>query len=99
MREGHAGVRLMNDNACRWPLWWAEGLQAEPGILRLSEDLETRVRALAQHFDDHFEPVSHWDDDDAKSRHARLAGEVEAGLVAEIGHDLEVRSDLWELTD
>lgn len=99
MREGHAGVRLMNDYCCWWPLWWVEGGQVEPDELQLSDDLDHKARALAAHFNEHFDPFSHWDTDGARVRHALLAREVEAGLVLEVGHDLEIRADLWELAD
>jgi len=99
MRDGHVGVRLMNDYACDWPIWWAEGLQAQPEDLDLSADLEEKVRAWARHFDEHFDHLSRWGCEQAKQTHARLAREIEAELTAQIGRDLEVRTDLWELQD
>lgn len=97
MRDGHAGVRLMNDYACRWPIWWVEGQQAEPDVLGLTADLQADVRLWAQHFQDHFDPYTRWDSDDSERDHARLAESLRSRLLAEIGHDLDVHADLWEL--
>jgi hypothetical protein len=97
MRDGHAGVRLMNDYGCRWPIWWIEAQQAEVDVLDLSEDLEADVRAWATHFADHFDHLTSWDSDEARRTHARLADSLLERLRAEIGDDLEVHSDLWEL--
>lgn len=97
MRDGHEGVRLMNDYAAGWPLWWTEGLQAEPQLLRLSADLEARLRMWARHFDDHFDPYTRWDSEASERLHAAIADELILRLKDEIDADLAVHPDLWEL--
>lgn len=97
MSDRRRGVRLMNDYTVVWPLWWIDGGQVQPGDLDLSEATRERLRAWAAHFNAHFDPFQGWDTPAAARGHAAAADQLVVDLRRELGPDVPVRPDLWEL--
>lgn len=97
MFDGHKGVRLMNDYAAVWPLWWSDGGQVREGELPLSADLVSALLAWAESFEEHFRYQSGWDSREAEAKHAETARLLVSALTDELHGMLEVETQLWEL--
>lgn len=99
MFAGHTGIRLMNDYAAVWPLWWSDGGQVREDELPLSADLVSDLLAWAEGFEGHFDYQSGWDSREAETKHAETARRLVAALTEELDGSLEVEAQLWELSD
>ncbi len=94
--DEHRGVRLMNDYAARWPLWWEEGGQLERSDLVLSDALVADILAWVAGFQEKFDHETGWPSADERLAHAARAHELAERLRAEVPAGLQVRLDLWE---
>ena len=97
MLDGHTGIRLMNDYAAVWPLWWSDGGQIPEHALPLSAALTRDLFAWAEHFEAHFSYETGWDAPESRAAHADRADRLVADLRRELDGLLDVEPHLWEL--
>lgn len=94
----HRGIKVMNDYCVRWPLWWTRDVGfATADELGLTEALTNELLEWAAHFDAHFDHLAGWDSPEARAHHATVADDVVTRLRAELGPDVPLQVDLWEL--
>lgn len=89
-------VRLMNEYGVPWPLWVAGGAAADDA-LAVPEQLARELRAWARVFHEHHHWQDGWDDPVLAGAHAREAVRLHRALQVELGPELEVVLELWEV--
>jgi hypothetical protein len=85
-------VRLMNDYGAEVPLFSSDG------AVSVSGELDLRLRAWQEHFEQQFQYERGWRATSEAAAHAAEGAALRRLLEAEIGRWADVELDLWPVT-